>query len=79
MNLSLIQTELVACALCEADGQNPDADVVIAEGSIRAKAWQAYEEEARRFIVASRALEKWTRTLGMFRGLAPQNEVSGRA
>ena len=74
MNLSLIQTELVACALCQADGKNPDANVAAPEGSITAKAWQAYEEEARRFIVAARALETWTQTLRMFRGLAPQDD-----
>lgn len=74
MNLSLIQTEIIACALCEADGKNPDAEVPIAGGSVKAKAWQAYEEEARRFIVASRALERWTQTLGMFRGLVAQED-----
>lgn len=70
MNLSLIQTELVACALCEADGKNPDAEVA-AGNETRLKAWQTYETEARRFIVAAEALNRWSQTLNLFRTLTP--------
>ncbi|MCW6507037.1 hypothetical protein [Lichenifustis flavocetrariae] len=80
LNLSLIQTELVACALCEADGKNPDADVPTGDHhAITVKAWQAYEDEARKFIVASRALETWSRTLTMFRSLDVFDEKSSSA
>lgn len=75
MNLSLAQTELVACALCEADGKNPDADVPGDDHAESVKAWRTYETEARRFIVAARALERWTHTLSLFRSLAPVEDA----
>lgn len=87
MNLSTIQTELVACALCEADGKNPDEDVATGElqtvrvghaslvqRAVTMKAWQSYENEARKFIVAARAMEQWSKTLTMFRSLVQQDD-----
>lgn len=88
MNLSTIQTELVACALCEADGKNPDEDVPTGEleivrvgqanpvqRAVTMKAWQSYEREARRFIVAARAMEQWSKTLTMFRSIVQQDDT----
>jgi hypothetical protein len=75
LNLDLIQTEIVACALCEADGKNPDEEVPSRDRSMTVKAWTTYEIEARRFIVASRALERWSQTLGLFRSLAPSEDL----
>lgn len=75
MNLKLIQTEIVACALCEADGKNPDEDVPSGDKTATVKAWRTYEIEARRFIVAAQALEHWSQTLGLFRSLAPSEDL----
>ncbi len=88
MNISMIQTELVACALCEADGKNPDEDIPtgeletvalgatrVMERAVTVKAWQAYEAEARKFIIAARTMETWSRTLNMFRSIVPHDDA----
>ena len=75
MDLNHIQTELVACALCEADGRNPDSDVPSGNRAGPLKAWQTYESEARSFIGAARALGRWSQTLNLFRSLAPLDQA----
>ena len=92
MNLSTLQTELVACALCEADGKNPDETLPAGEwdvvpvgpgGGARSvvgrKAWQSYEGEARRLVLAAETLAKFSLSLSMFRTLARIPEDAGRA
>jgi hypothetical protein len=75
LDFSAIKTELVACALCEADGKNPDLDVPSSDTSTTLKMWQTYESEARRFIVAARALDRWSQTLNLFRSLTPADDT----
>ena len=88
----MLQTEIVACALCEADGKNPDEAVptgelemirvepgVLVERPVTRKAWQGYEAEARRLVVAARAMEKFSSSLRLFGSLGRMDREAGRA
>lgn len=88
MNLSMLQTELVACALCAADGKNPDENLPSGEmemseaGGKRAvmrKAWQCYETEARKLVLAAETLAKFSQSLSQFRDLAQSTRQTGHA
>ena len=92
MNLSTLQTELVACALCQADGRNPDEDLPTdqwesdpdgAAGStpraVTRKAWQFYETEARKLVLAAETMAKFSQALGLFRDIALVTDAAGHA
>lgn len=88
----MLQTELVACALCEADGNNPDAVVPADEADltrlgpetplgkpVMIRAWQRYEGEARKLVIAARAMEKFSSTLEAFRSIGVYGRDIGHA